>query len=313
MSLALLCVFVFLTPITSLLLYYLITNAVTFIRLELLGHKYRYNRPSYIEYEEIFIDILPGCLVVSLLLVCAVISTVVLAYVGLLPTVWKLLVWPAIGGVIFLMLVRYFHNLKKKGGQKAPERNKTGWFRKKTLTPDECGLELWFLAGEVMDAMKSKFREEHPIMATRKNDHEINIFSLWIVCVCVPSKLLRVKLLEKLSSMTTTPSATFHRGASTFGYEFQKDLHERHGVYTYAYDKLRHFPGLGVEEFGWAVAQAVIYGIPPSKSPTNVNPHKAHEGFEIFMYCKQQCEKRIKRRKLVRRTIEKYTGVTSYP
>lgn len=189
-----------------------------------------------------------------------------------------------------------------------------GWFRKKKnkLTPDDCAEELYDVVFWVLSYLKAAFIEENEgmdedqlVQLLKERNYEMLLLTVWVMHTYLNSRVIRDKVCERFFEAVRNGSEDIGRRISLT--EFQEDLRNRLKAYTYAYDRLRFFPRLGVNEFGGMIAQVIQYGNHPSEPPTSIPPHEARKWYFRARVAMNKWQNETKRRYLVN-TIEKYSA-----
>ncbi|NNK55775.1 MAG: hypothetical protein HKP44_00505 [Desulfofustis sp.] len=184
-----------------------------------------------------------------------------------------------------------------------------GWFRK--TTPDECAEEIYNVVFRVQSYFKATLIEENEEMdedqlveLLKDRNYEMLLVALWIMHTYLPSKKLRDKVCERFFKAVRSGSRDIGKFIPLEA--FQEDLEDRLKIYSDAYDKLRFFPSVGVDEFGGMIAQVIHYGNHPSEPSTNVTPHEVNKWYFRARVAMNKWHNEIKKRKLVN-TIQKYS------
>jgi hypothetical protein len=188
-----------------------------------------------------------------------------------------------------------------------------GWFRKKKqrLTSDQCAEELYNIVFWVLSYFKATIIEDNEemdegqlVQLLNDRNYEMLLLSLWVMHAYLPSKELQAKVCERFFQAVKYGSSDIGRLVPVD--VFQEDLKDRLEVYSYAYDKLRFFPSVGVNKFGGMIAQVIQYGNHPLEQPTNVTPHEVNKWYFRARVAINKWHNEIKRRQLVA-AIEKYS------
>ena len=188
-----------------------------------------------------------------------------------------------------------------------------GWLRIKIrmLTPDQCAGELYDMVFWVLSYFKSTFIEENEemdedqlVQLIKDRNCEMLLLTLWVMYTYLPSEKLRGKVYERFFNAVSHGSSDVGRLLPLA--VFQEDLRDRLKAYTYAYDKLRFHPSVGVDEFGGMIAQVIQYGNHPSEPPTNIPPPEARKWYFRARVAVNKWHNEIKRRHLVH-ALEKYS------
>ena len=193
------------------------------------------------------------------------------------------------------------------------QRNEMGWLRlkKKRLTPDQCAEELYDVVFWVLSYFKGAFIEENEemdenllVQLIKERNYEMLFLALWVMHTYLPSKELRDRVCRRFFIAVRNGSGDIGKLIPLD--VFQEDLKDRLEVYTYAYEKVRFLPSVGVDEFGAMIAQVIQYGKHPSDPPTNVTSHEARKWYFRARVAMNKWHNEVKRRHLVT-TIEKYS------
>ena len=183
--------------------------------------------------------------------------------------------------------------------------------RKLRLTSDKCAEELYNVVFWVQSYFKSALIEDNEeldetqlVQLISDRSYEMLLLSLWVMHTYLPSERLRDKICKKFFKAVRSGSSDIGRSISLE--EFQQDLENRLKVYSDAYDKLRFFPNVGVNEFGGMIAQVIQYGNLPSEQPTKITPDEVSKWYFRARVAINKWHNEIKRRQLVT-TIEKYS------
>lgn len=188
-----------------------------------------------------------------------------------------------------------------------------GWFgiNKQRLTSDKCAEELYNVVFWVLSYFKAtviqdneEMEEGHLVQLLNDRTYEMLLLSLWVMHAYLPSRKLQAKVCERFYHAVRHGSSDIGRLVTVD--VFQEDLKERLEVYSYAYEKLRFSPSVGVNKFGGMIAQVIQYGHHPAEQPTNVTPHEVNKWYFRARVAINKWHNEIKRRQLVK-TIEKFS------
>ena len=181
-----------------------------------------------------------------------------------------------------------------------------GWLRIKIrmLNPDQCAGELYDMVFWVLSYFKSTFIEENEemdedqlVQLIKDRNYEMLLLTLWVMYTYLPSEKLRGKVCERFFNAVSHGSSDVGRLLPLAA--FQEDLRDRLKAYTYAYDRLRFHPSVGVDEFGAMIAQVIQYGNHPSDPPTNVTSREARKWYFRARVAMNKWHNEVKRRHLV--------------